>query len=489
MVKPTYFRVFTPLVVIAAGAVLAMVLLLLGAAKPALADAGWAPTIDYPANNSEFADGNVYFEGYGPPGGSVDLFEVKDEGNNKVGYSQVSECQYLGTPLYNQYCWSVSLTGVADGTHTYYAVAYDENGNASDPSNSVTVVVDRSIPPTVNNIFNPSYDGQTTTGPVAWIGAYFSKTMNPNTLTSSTFTLVKHESDGSTTPVDGTVSWSIYGAEHRFAHLGFPSYLEGNTKYTATIKGGPEGIKDEFGIPLAEDYVWSFTTATWPTVTSVSPSNGATQVPANANITATFSKDMKWYWLMWPKTDCTGCIQRFTLVKEGSTTPVDATVIYGAGSTATLDPTVNLQENTKYTATVKGQPDGVEDVWSNPLAEDKIWSFTTGDATPPEDVSPPETIIDSGPSGPTSDSTPTFTFSGSDDVTTTANLKYQYRLDGGPWSTPASTTTANLTSLSDGAHLFEVRAVDEAANEDGSPAQQSFTVDTSVPETTITSGS
>jgi hypothetical protein len=175
------------------------------------------------------------------------------------------------------------------------------------------------------------------------------------------------------------------------------------------------------------------------------------------------------------------------LVKEGSTTPVDATVIYGAGSTATMDPTANLQENTKYTATVKGGPDGVDDVWSNPLAANKVWSFTTAEVTQPEDVTQPEMTIDSGPSGLTSDNTLTFTFSGSDNVTATTNLKYQYRLNGGDWSTPPSTnTTANLTSLSDGAHLFEVRAVDEAGNEDVSPSQQSFTLDATSPKVTST---
>jgi Tol biopolymer transport system component len=102
-------------------------------------------------------------------------------------------------------------------------------------------------------------------------------------------------------------------------------------------------------------------------------------------------------------------------------------------------------------------------------------------ATPP-DTTAPETSVDSGPQGPTNDATPTFTFSGSDNVTITANLKYQYRVDGGDWSMPLSTsTTANVVGLSDGAHLFEVRAVDEAGNEDLSPAERSFTVDTAVP--------
>ncbi len=41
--------------------------------------------------------------------------------------------------------------------------------------------------------------------------------------------------------------------------------------------------------------------------------------------------------------------------------------------------------------------------------------------------------------------------------------------------------------LSDGAHSFEVRAIDAAGNVDPTPARRSFTVDTAAPDTTITS--
>ena len=102
-------------------------------------------------------------------------------------------------------------------------------------------------------------------------------------------------------------------------------------------------------------------------------------------------------------------------------------------------------------------------------------------AAPDNDITAPDTTVISGPNGPTNNTAPTFTFSGSDDVTITANLNYQYRLDSGGWSAASISTTANLTSLSEGAHLFKVRAVDEAGNVDGSPAQRSFTVDTTKP--------
>ena len=96
------------------------------------------------------------------------------------------------------------------------------------------------------------------------------------------------------------------------------------------------------------------------------------------------------------------------------------------------------------------------------------------------DTTAPDTTITSGPNGPTNNTAPTFTFSGRDNVTI-ANLKYQYRLDSGGWSAASTSTTANLTGLSEGGHLFEVRAVDEAGNVDAAPAHSSFTVDTTKP--------
>jgi hypothetical protein len=38
------------------------------------------------------------------------------------------------------------------------------------------------------------------------------------------------------------------------------SKLDAKTRYTAKIKGGPNGVKDLAGNPLASDFSWSFTT-------------------------------------------------------------------------------------------------------------------------------------------------------------------------------------------------------------------------------------
>ena len=106
---------------------------------------------------------------------------------------------------------------------------------------------------------------------------------------------------------------------------------------------------------------------------------------------------------------------------------------------------------------------------------------------PPADTTPPDTSITSGPTGSTSDSTPTFAF-----TATEANSVFECRVDSGAWADCTSPWTT--AALGDGAHSVSVRATDVAGNTDASPATRSFTVssappaDTTAPDTSITSG-
>jgi hypothetical protein len=87
----------------------------------------------------------------------------------------------------------------------------------------------------------------------------------------------------------------------------------------------------------------------------------------------------------------------------------------------------------------------------------------------------------SGPSGAVDAATASFSFS-----TNESGAVFQCRLDGAAWD--ACTSPRAYTGLADGAHGFEVRAVDAAGNVDPTPATRSWTVDTTAPDTTITSG-
>ena len=114
-----------------------------------------------------------------------------------------------------------------------------------------------------------------------------------------------------------------------------------------------------------------------------------------------------------------------------------------------------------------------------------------GNATAAADTTPPETQITSGPTGTTTDTTPTFGFSSNE-----AGSTFQCRTDGGAWG--ACTSPVTLPEQSLGPHGFEVRAIDPAANPDPTPAIRNFAVaaastepaaaDTTPPDVYFTSG-
>jgi hypothetical protein len=99
-----------------------------------------------------------------------------------------------------------------------------------------------------------------------------------------------------------------------------------------------------------------------PTVISTSPASGATGVPRNSSVTATFSTAMN------PAT-----ITATTFTLQSGTTAVPAALSY-SGTAATLVPTSTLAPNTAYTATIST---GATDAAGNALASAKTWSFTT----------------------------------------------------------------------------------------------------------------
>ena len=218
-----------------------------------------------------------------------------------------------------------------------------------------------------------------------------------------------------------------------------------------------------------------------PTISAVAPADETTGVAATSNAEATFSEAMN---------PATISGSTFTLTRLGDTQSLTAQVTYdGATKKATLDPNADLDPSTTYTATIKGGTSGVKDLAGNPLAQDKSWSFTTAAAPPPADTTPPETTIDSGPSGTVTDSSVSFAFSSSE-----AGSTFECSLDGAAYS--ACTSPESYTSLSNGSHTFEVKAKDGAGNVDATPASRTFSVevpppppdDTTPPDTTIDSG-
>jgi Ice-binding-like/Bacterial Ig-like domain len=192
----------------------------------------------------------------------------------------------------------------------------------------------------------------------AAISATFSEAMAPATIDATTFLLT----GPGTTQVAGTVTYA--GTTASFTPT---SALAGGTLFKATIT---TGAADPTGNALAANYVWTFTTATLPSVTSTNPASAATNVPINQKITATFSE---------PMTSSTiTAAGTFTLAVTTGGAAVTGVVTYDAASnSAIFTPGANLAASTQFTATITT---AAQDATGHAITNNYIWNFTTGTA-------------------------------------------------------------------------------------------------------------
>lgn len=297
-----------------------------------------------------------------------------------------------GTPLAANYTWSFTTAPVPDGLAPTVI--------ATSPANLAVAVATNT----------------------RTITATFSEAMDPATLTSATFLLACPTGSAQT----GVVSYSAVG---NVATLTLPANLPASTVCTGTIT---TGAKDLSGMALAANYNWTFTTAggpdaTAPTVTSVTPADLATLVCLQSSVSATFSEAMD------PLTINAGT---FTLKLTGP--PLGAaltgTVAYDVPSrVATFTPSSALLASTNYTATVST---GAKDLAGNPLAANKVWTFTTG--TLPCTTAPPPIVLGSAS-----------TFGNLGGTAGTTNTGLLTVINGNLGST--STTTSAVTGFHDSA--------------------------------------
>jgi hypothetical protein len=130
--------------------------------------------------------------------------------------------------------------------------------------------------------------------------------------------------------------------------------VSAGTTYRIAVAGSGESDEGTFELDL--DMA--------PEVTTTAPAANATKVSRSANVSATFSDEMD---------ASTISTTTFKLVKQGTSTPVAATVSYDvATKTATLDPSAGLKRGAVYEATITT---GAKDEGGNPLAQEETWSF------------------------------------------------------------------------------------------------------------------
>ncbi|RJO66050.1 MAG: DUF3494 domain-containing protein [Myxococcales bacterium] len=192
------------------------------------------------------------------------------------------------------------------------------------------------------------------------ITAVFSEAMNPLTITTVNFTVQQGD-----TPVAGAVTYANVTATFNPT-----SALAANTTYSATIT---TAARDLAGNSLVRNFVWNFRTGatsdtTRPTVISTIPGDEATDVVLDTNVSATFNEAMD---------SLTLTTATFTLFD--GTTPIEGTVTQ-TGNTVIFNPASDLDSDTEYTAAITNE---ATDLAGNALAENYVWSFTTGTALDP----------------------------------------------------------------------------------------------------------
>jgi len=229
-------------------------------------------------------------------------------------------------------------------------------------------------PPTVASVAPIS--GAATACPSSIVTAVFSKPMNPASIDGSSFTVT-----GSGTAVPGVVTYDVSSDTAIFTPA---NPLALSTLYTATIT---TAAHDMYGNALADNFVWTFTTAAVACLppappVSVGPPNGSAGICQNTVISATFPQAMD------PATITSAT---FTV-----TPGVTGTITHDVSNKIfTFSPSSNLTLNTVYTATITT---GAKDPSGNALASNYVWTFTTGAsacATPP----PPAVISVTPPNG------------------------------------------------------------------------------------------
>jgi hypothetical protein len=95
------------------------------------------------------------------------------------------------------------------------------------------------------------------------------------------------------------------------------------------------------------------------------------------------------------------------------------------------------------------------------------------------DLSPPDTMITSGPTGTVSATSAAFTFTSNE-----ANVTFNCSVDGGAMA--ACTSPYSAMSMGQGSHTFSVAATDAAGHVDPTPATRTWSVDTAPPDIQIT---
>ncbi len=252
------------------------------------------------------------------------------------------------TPLCLLGHWEAESMALQMGSNTFTA----DDQNATE-SVMVRRVVDNTAP-SVESAF-PA-DGSNDVDTNTLIRARFDDFMDASTINNTTILV----SDSAGDPVAGTVTFDEPAREVTFD----PDHpLLVSSVYTVRIT---TAVTDDVGHPLAQDYVWSFTTVddgTAPTLLLFRPVGDEVCVDSDAAIAARFDEPL-----------ALSTLDSSTVVVEDEDgSPVTGTIAF-QDVTLTFTPDTSLAGGKSYTVEFK---DGITDNAGTPLTPES-WTFTTG---------------------------------------------------------------------------------------------------------------
>jgi len=223
-----------------------------------------------------------------------------------------------------------------------------------------TVTVKEAAPDTIapTILFTVPVNGDLSTSVTGNLKVVFSEAMDNTTVNNNSITLRNSA---------GTILQTMVTYDDQIATVDPTDNLSYSTDHFLSFS---KDIADTSGNKLGSLPYAFFKTAaapdtTAPTVTTVSPTNGATAVPVQTSLMITFGEDMELDNLT-PST--------ILLADNATKSPVTGTVDFDSGRIVKFTPNSSLTAGTTYEAKVLR---GVEDTSGNGLNDNYTWTFIT----------------------------------------------------------------------------------------------------------------
>jgi hypothetical protein len=460
----------------------------------------------YELNDTTPPDTTITSNPTNPSNSSSATFTFTGSDNLTPAGSLTFQCQIDGGGF--SACTSPrTYTGLADGSHTFQVRATDQSGNVDPTPASYTWIVDATAPNTTITA-NPTNPSASTTAGFSFTGndgsgtgvasfqcqldgGGFSPCTSPQTYTglsqgSHTFEVRAVDVAGNQDPTPATYTWVIDTVAPDTTITGNPTNPSASTNATFSFSSSDPGGSGVASFQCQIDG-GGFSACTSPqTYTALGDGSHTFQVraiDASGNVDPT---PASFTWVV----DATGPDTTITANPANPTTSTAASFSFtgndGSG-TGVASFECQLDSGGFSTCTSPQTYTGLSD-GSHTFQVRAVDAAGNADSTPASftwivDTTGPNTTITVNPTNPSNSTAAGFSFTG-DDGSGSGVASFECQLDGAGFS--SCTSPQSYTGLSQGSHTFQVRAIDAVGNPDSTPANFTWVIDTTEPDTSIT---